>query len=130
MNPMYQNKGLGLIKQRKNRVWVGAGEVNFQRSIIQRISLPPPPLFKAAPEVYGNLQAGNQIRALSHSCDLCHSCGKALGHCLGLNLNPRRDLSHCSWSLNPWRHSGNARVSLLKPGRLKPWEPISMGCPA
>ena len=44
MNPMNQNKGLSPVKQTKDRVWLGASEINFQRSILQGISFKTRPI--------------------------------------------------------------------------------------
>lgn len=44
INPMNQNKGLSPVKQTKDRMWLGASEISFQRSILQGISFKTRPI--------------------------------------------------------------------------------------
>ena len=72
--------------------------------------------FMVAPMTYGSSQARDWN--LSHSCNLCHSCGNtgsftplALGQ--GSNLCLCSHLSHCSQILNPLSHSRNSLIHIL-----------------
>lgn len=54
MNPVNQSKGLSPIKQIEDRVWLGASEINFQRSILQGVSLKTRPITPWEPPYMGH----------------------------------------------------------------------------
>ena len=60
-------------------------------------------------QIHGIWKFVGQGSNLSHSCDLCHSCGNAglLAHCTGWGIEPAL-LQRQPWILNLLHHNGNS----------------------